>query len=86
MLNAINQLLEQFYFENNIDILQTRNTFNEHIFFLSFFNLGIHGEHTESVGGVYDISNKRRLGLSEIDAIQEMRRGVEEIIKKEKSL
>ena len=47
---------------------------------------GIHGEHTESVGGVYDISNKRRLGLSEIDAIQEMRRGVEEIIKKEKSL
>jgi protein-arginine kinase len=36
--------------------------------------------------GVYDISNKRRLGLSEIDAIQEMRRGVEEIIKKEKSL
>ena len=47
---------------------------------------GIHGEHTESVGGVYDISNKRRLGLSEIDAIQEMRKGVEEIIKKEKSL
>ena len=44
------------------------------------------GEHTESVGGVYDISNKRRLGLSEIDAIQEMRKGVEEIIKKEKSL
>jgi creatine kinase len=55
-------------------------------FFLSFFNLGIHGEHTESVGGVFDISNKRRLGLSEIDAIQEMRKGVEEIIKKEKSL
>ncbi|XP_062591518.1 taurocyamine kinase-like [Saccostrea cucullata] len=47
---------------------------------------GIHGEHTESVGGVYDISNKRRLGLSEIEAIQEMRRGVEEIIKREKEL
>ncbi|XP_064602843.1 arginine kinase-like [Liolophura sinensis] len=46
---------------------------------------GIHGEHTESVGGVYDISNKRRMGLSEIEAIQEMRRGVEEIIKLEKS-
>jgi len=30
---------------------------------------GIHGEHSESVGGVYDISNKRRLGLSERDAI-----------------
>ncbi|KAL5010474.1 hypothetical protein ScPMuIL_012779 [Solemya velum] len=47
---------------------------------------GIHGEHTESVGGVYDISNKRRLGLSEIEAVQEMRRGVEEIIRLEKSL
>nr|BAB41096.1 arginine kinase [Cellana grata] len=39
---------------------------------------GIHGEHTESVGGVYDISNKRRLGLTEIQALQEMRTGVEE--------
>lgn len=47
---------------------------------------GIHGEHTESVGGVYDISNKRRLGLTEIDAILEMKKGVEEVIKKEKSL
>lgn len=35
---------------------------------------------------MYDISNKRRLGLSEIEAIQEMRRGVEEIIKREKAL
>jgi len=47
---------------------------------------GIHGEHTESVGGVYDISNKRRLGLTEMQAIQEMRKGVEECIKKEASL
>ncbi|KAL8624982.1 hypothetical protein ACOMHN_039869 [Nucella lapillus] len=47
---------------------------------------GIHGEHTESVGGVYDISNKRRLGLTELQAIEEMRFGVEEVIKKEKSL
>ena len=55
---------------------------NEYLIYLP----GIHGEHTESVGGVYDISNKRRLGLSEIEAIQEMRRGVEEIIKREKAL
>lgn len=47
---------------------------------------GIHGEHTESVGGVYDISNKRRLGLSEYEAIEEMRKGVEAVIAKEKSL
>jgi len=47
---------------------------------------GIDGEHTESKGGVYDISNKRRLGLTEFQAIQEMRKGVEECIKKEASL
>jgi creatine kinase len=35
---------------------------------------------------VYDISNKRRLGLSEIEAIQEMRKGVEEIIRLERQL
>ncbi|XP_050390412.1 taurocyamine kinase [Patella vulgata] len=47
---------------------------------------GIDGEHTESVGGVYDISNKRRLGLSEIDAVKEMYHGVQEIIRMEKDL
>ncbi|XP_064653124.1 taurocyamine kinase-like [Lineus longissimus] len=47
---------------------------------------GIHGEHTESVGGVYDVSNKRRLGLSEIDAVTEMANGVAEIIKMEREL
>ncbi|ESO89157.1 hypothetical protein LOTGIDRAFT_183151 [Lottia gigantea] len=47
---------------------------------------GIHGEHTESVGGVYDISNKRRLGISEIDAVKEMYNGVQEIIRIEKDL
>ncbi|KAK3098709.1 hypothetical protein FSP39_022290 [Pinctada imbricata] len=47
---------------------------------------GIHGEHTESVGGVYDISNKRRLGLTEFQAVTEMANGIREMIKKEKSL
>jgi len=47
---------------------------------------GIDGEHTASVGGVYDISNKRRLGLTEYEAIMEMKNGVEAIIKKEKEL
>ncbi|OWF45839.1 Arginine kinase [Mizuhopecten yessoensis] len=46
----------------------------------------IHGEHTESVGGVYDISNKRRLGLSEYDALMEMKAGVEAVIAEEKRL
>jgi len=47
---------------------------------------GIHGEHTESVGGVYDISNKRRLGLTEFQAIEEMQKGVAMLIAKEKEL
>lgn len=47
---------------------------------------GVHGEHSESKGGVYDISNKRRMGLSEIEAVQEMRKGVEKIIDLEKKL
>ena len=38
------------------------------------------------MGGVYDISNKRRMGLSEIAAIKEMRVGVDAVIKKEKEL
>ncbi|XP_060082030.1 arginine kinase-like [Ylistrum balloti] len=53
------------------------------------FNLqprGIHGEHTESVGGVYDISNKRRMGLTEIEALMEMKNGILEIMTIEKEL
>lgn len=46
---------------------------------------GIHGEHTESVGGVFDISNKRRMGLTEFEAVTEMMRGVNEIIRLERS-
>lgn len=30
---------------------------------------GIHGEHSESADHVYDISNKRRLGLSEVQLV-----------------
>jgi len=30
---------------------------------------GIHGEHSESTDSVYDISNKRRLGRSEVDLV-----------------
>nr|VZI34927.1 unnamed protein product [Spirometra erinaceieuropaei] len=47
---------------------------------------GIHGEHTESIGGVYDLSNERRLGLTEFQAVREMAMGVEEILKIEASL
>nr|1RL9_A Chain A, Arginine kinase [Limulus polyphemus] len=54
----------------------------------SKFNLqvrGTRGEHTESEGGVYDISNKRRLGLTEYQAVREMQDGILEMIKMEKA-
>lgn len=50
------------------------------------FNLqvrGTTGEHTESVGGVYDVSNKRRIGLTEFEAVQEMANGIRALIQEE---
>jgi len=47
---------------------------------------GIHGEHTESDDGVYDISNKRRLGRSEKQLVQDMIDGVRALIAEEKSM
>ncbi|XP_068761517.1 arginine kinase-like isoform X2 [Montipora capricornis] len=48
---------------------------------------GIHGEHSESTGadaGVYDISNRRRLGLSEVQCVQDMYNGVKKLLEIEK--
>lgn len=47
---------------------------------------GIHGEHSESEGGIYDISNRRRLGITEVEAVQDMYDGVIELIAAEKAL
>jgi len=47
---------------------------------------GTRGEHTEAEGGIYDISNKRRLGLTEFEAVKEMQDGILEMIKIEKSM
>ena len=47
---------------------------------------GIHGEHSESEGGIYDISNKRRLGVTEVQCVQDMYGGVVALIKAEKEL
>lgn len=46
---------------------------------------GIHGEHSETEGGVYDVSNKARLGLSEYEAVKYMYDGVKKLIELEKS-
>lgn len=47
---------------------------------------GAHGEHTETNDHVYDISNLRRLGRSEVDLVQDMYNGVKAMINREKQL
>lgn len=47
---------------------------------------GIHGEHSESTDGTYDISNKRRLGMGERSLVQDMYKGVCAMIEAEKEL
>jgi len=44
---------------------------------------GIHGEHSETDDGVFDISNKRRLGRSEKDLVQDMINGVRALMEAE---
>ena len=46
---------------------------------------GIHGEHTETDDGVFDISNRRRLGRSEKDLVQDMIDGVHALVEAEKA-
>ena len=46
---------------------------------------GIHGEHTETDDGTFDISNRRRLGRSEKALVQDMIDGVHALIAAEKA-
>lgn len=47
---------------------------------------GTGGEHTDAVDSIFDVSNKRRIGLTEFEAVQEMCNGIAEIIKLEQEL
>ena len=47
---------------------------------------GVHGEHTESDSSIFDISNSRRLGVTEVDCVLDMYNGVVALINKEKEL
>jgi len=46
---------------------------------------GIHGEHTETEGGIYDVSNKARLGVTEYQCVKQMYDGVKKLIELEAS-
>ena len=47
---------------------------------------GIHGEHSESEDGTYDVSNARRLGKSENELLKDMVAGIKALITEEKKL
>ncbi|MBN1958486.1 MAG: hypothetical protein JXQ81_11270 [Desulfuromonadales bacterium] len=47
---------------------------------------GVHGEHSQSEGGVFDISNRRRLGVSEVRCVQDLIDGVTALITREREL
>lgn len=47
---------------------------------------GIHGEHSESVGGVFDLSNKQRLNISEVNSALVMFNGVKRLLEEERRL
>ena len=47
---------------------------------------GVHGEHSQSEDGIFDISNRRRLGVTEVEAVQDMIDGVKALIAKEQFL
>ena len=47
---------------------------------------GIHGEHSKSEDSIYDISNRRRLGVTEVQCVQDMYDGVVALIEVEKQL
>merc|ERR1712125_76536 len=47
---------------------------------------GVNGEHSESKGGIYDVSNKRRLGISEWIGVKDLINGCKELIESETKL
>jgi len=47
---------------------------------------GSSGEHSDAVGGVWDVSNKQRIGHSEAELVQTMINGVKLLIEMEKKL
>ncbi|XP_055843786.1 arginine kinase 1-like [Episyrphus balteatus] len=46
---------------------------------------GTHGEHTDAEDGLYDISNKRRIGLTEYQIVRGFCKAISEIIQLEKA-
>ncbi|KHJ42364.1 arginine kinase [Trichuris suis] len=69
-----------------LPLMSARTDFKETCKKMNLQVRGIHGEHSESEGGIYDISNSRRMGITEFEAVKEMYDGVSELIKMEKEM
>jgi len=41
---------------------------------------GVHGEHSQSEGAIYDVSNARRLGVSEVECVSDLYYGVKALL------
>ena len=70
----------------HVHLPKLSNHKNELIQMAELFSLqirGIHGEHSESNDHIYDISNKHRLGLSEVNLVEDMYIGVKALLERE---
>lgn len=69
-----------------LPLLSQTENFNKICADLELSVRGVHGEHSESEGGVWDISNKKRLGLTEVDCVLKLYHGVKKLIELETEL
>ena len=63
--------------------LSKRSDFKELCLSLGLEARGVDGEHSEPEGGVCDISNRRRLGINEVEAVQALHDGTKRLLELE---
>merc|ERR1711937_747704 len=67
-------------FNKNVELLETACST------LDLQPRGSSGEHSAAIGGKWDISNKQRIGFSEVQLVQKMINGVTKVIAIEEKL
>lgn len=66
-----------------LPMLSKRPDFKELCTSLGLQARGVHGEHSDSEGGIYDISNRRRLGVTEVESVQTLYDGTKKLLELE---
>lgn len=67
-------------------LAQDRNLFNKITEQYHLQIRGMHGEHSKEEGTIFDVSNRRRLGITEAQCVKDLYGGVVALIKSEKAL